>query len=165
VRYKDYTQVCRKIAWRYARSFNAVHLFDDLMGAAFCGVADARDRIAKGKVKHDNHTGYIFCYVHRYVREEIRRSSAIHVPQKSKASLTITPLKYDAPTDDPNFDLCDLNDELDAAINGDKMLRMIVDFRIEGRTDAEIGDLLGMSRLSVQRARKRLLKDWRKINV
>jgi DNA-directed RNA polymerase specialized sigma subunit len=154
--------IARKIAGWY--TLRARHLADDLNSAAMEGVVTAVDRINRGLVSHDNYYGYICYFIHCALGKEIRLNETITPPQRRPHKNCVS-LDNPIATLDPSIGVCDVMEELNVAIDGDKLTKQIVDLRIIGHTDEEIADMLDLGRLVIQRARKRLFKKWRIIHV
>jgi DNA-directed RNA polymerase specialized sigma subunit len=154
--------IARRIAGWYI--LKARHLADDLNSAAMEGVVTAVDRINRGLISHDNYYGYICCFIHCALGKEIRMNETITPPQRRDHKSCIS-LEYPVATTDPSIEISDVMESLHVAIGDDELLRKIVDLRIIGHTDEEIAEMLNLGRLVIQRARKRLFKKWRTLNV
>jgi DNA-directed RNA polymerase specialized sigma subunit len=161
----EHMDVARRIAGRYVAKYNAYHYKKDLEGAAMLGLVEAVSRINDGRIKHDNYIGYICLYIHHHVRNEIRKNQTLVPPERNPRPIPCSHLGIDVTCHDFSIDIHDLMEELEIAMAGDELMRRIVDLRIENRTDQEVADALGIGRLVVQRARQRLLSQWREINV
>jgi DNA-directed RNA polymerase specialized sigma subunit len=154
--------IARKIAGWYI--LKARHLSDDLNSAAMEGVVTAVDRINRGLVDHDNYYGYICYFIHQLLGKEIRINETITPPQRREHRSCIR-LTLPVATIDHSIAVYDVMEQLKVAIDGDELLKEIVDLRIIGHTDEEIAEMLNLSRLVIQRARKRLVKKMEKLNV
>jgi DNA-directed RNA polymerase specialized sigma subunit len=156
--------IAKKITGYYIVKYSAYHLRDDLNSAAVEGVVTAVDRIERGLVEHDNYNGYICYYIHQFLGKEIRKNQFMVPPQRSTQP-TCCSLELPIAIDDPAIEISDTMEALSVAINGDGLHRRIVDLRIKGFTDGEIGEILGVKRLVVQRAKTHLHNIWRELNV
>ena len=119
--------IARKIAGWYI--LKARHLADDLNSAAMEGVVTAVDRIQRGLIDHDNYYGYICYFIHSFLGKEIRLNETVTPPQRCVHKNCVS-LEYPIATIDPSIEICDVMEELNVAIDGDAIMKQIVDLRI-----------------------------------
>jgi len=123
-----------------------------MFSAAWFGVCVAIDKVTKELPKHDNLTGFVIPYIHKFCREEL-----------SKTKTKIMPL---IDTIDKNVDFTELYDLIDFLIE-DEIERKIIDLKIKGFTYLEISNILDLSVSYVFRTFKTIQKrfsTWRKNN-
>ncbi len=153
-----------QIVGRYLAVMGSDHLSDDLAGAAFAGIVDAIDRVAKGEAKmlHDNLRGFVVSNIHGFIADEINRQAVVRVPRSTQSAKRRAGEKIVKPTqvdfDDPAIEQrgstpscaseVEIKDLLEHVIESDQEQK-ILSLRQEGKTDEEIADDLGLSKTTV----------------
>ncbi len=131
---------------------------DEMVSAAMLGICDAVGRIPQ--LKHNNITGYIVSYIHRYCSDVWRNDTAVSVPNG------VVPLPTRGNTDKGVFDFntVEFHDSLDSIVNTQLEID-IVALRRLGCTDAEVAEQLDVCRTTVTRVRNQLKKRFEQQNV
>lgn len=150
-------RVAFSIAGKYAKHGASS---DDMTSAALEGVVSAVDKIAEGVLEHDNVTGYICSYVHRYCTNFIDHNSVVYVPRSQKNKPIVQSLP-DVP-DSECFDMV-VFDDLIEKITKSELDAKVIEFRRQGYTNQETADKIGVSCATVIRTRQSLLKRYRSL--
>jgi len=136
----------------YVRTYNCGHLGDEMDSAALEALTVAVNNVAQGKMEgHDNITGYIILFVRNALYNCLRGSNVVYFPRGQEMK-TILPLTEN---ESKRRDPTDLRDEL-AVICKNEVEELILESRIQGYNDSEIAEILGLSRLMVQRIRNKM---------
>ena len=148
------------IAKRYIKKHNLSRLYDELNSAAAEGVIIAVDRISKGYLKHNNATGYIVKFVHNSIIQTWAKQPIVPSPRNRNNTETHSFLDIHANFDDSK--VISIHETLDCIIRTQRE-RRIVDLRIKGYTDVQIGAIMGMPHQTIQRLRKILRKRFERL--
>jgi len=144
---------------RYLSVFN-INDSEDLDSAAIQGIVIAVNLIVKGRLKHNNPTGYIVTYIHQYITEYIYHSSVVYFPRRSRQ----IPIEiFHDSIGVENTCTLEIWDSV-LSITENDIEKQILKLRSQDYTDSEIGEKLGLSRLKVFRIRHNLLDRWRRKN-
>lgn len=146
---------------RYIVHFNCRYLDDELDDAAIEGIVVAVDRIRQGHLKHDNVTAYIVVVVHRFIADCLWKSSLVRVPRGHHYRWG-TPIREDSVNCNPSK-MIETRDLIDHVIRS-KQERRIVDLRIAGYTDREIGKIMDIPKVTVFRTRQILKTRFERSN-
>jgi len=151
------------IVGRFVSINNFNHYINDLDSAAMEAVTVAVNQVAAGKMtNHDNITGYIIIYVNQFITAAAARSLAVYTPRNRKIR-NFKSLYLEIP--DKDSQLCsqefELWDTIESLINND-IEKEILKLRRDGRTDLEIAELTGLSRLRVLRIRRSLSQRYQR---
>lgn len=142
------------IAVRY-RFFGAN--LEEMVSSAMLGIVEAVDRIKRGVLKHDNITGYIVHYIHRYCAEGVRKDRLILTP-RGVQGLKRHPLTDNIITVD--CELEELYDIIETIMHTDTE-RDLVFLRQQGYTDTEVATQLCCSRSFVSQTRRELYERFK----
>jgi len=164
----SHVRLALSIAGRYLSLIDNKSRSDDLVSAAVEGLCHGVNKIKNEGLPHDNLTGYLTECIHRYVSEFLESTPVVvmsgrtkrHYKQKGiKSKIPITQELTEAIIE-KQFDALPLSSiELDEIL--DKVVqspteRSVIELRMEGRKDEEIGLLLGLSKSSVLLIRREL---------
>lgn len=152
-------RLATSIVNRYLSYLNSNHsvMADDLDGAAIEGIVDAVDRIEKGKMQHDNVTGYIVYSIHNSINRCLKKSIPIHVPRNHKIPcfLSLDENHHVKEGWHEFHDLVEVKDELDNLIQNE-IERKLIDLKIMGHSDTEVAAILGLNRTKLIRMKQSL---------
>lgn len=135
---------------------------DELVSAAMEGLVDAVEKVVAGQMEHDNLTGYIVAYIHRYISQVLERRPIVRVPRQTnfdRKAAGLEPLRMqrvgltDVPTEDIGHLDIEIKELLEKAVQNDQD-RQVLELRQAGKTDTEIADELDLSRTTVFVIRK-----------
>lgn len=141
---------------------NRLHTSDnELKSAAVEGVVHAMSRVSKGHLSHDNVTGYIVHFIHQYIGEYIRKISSIPMP-RGHTRLQAYSIRRNEAHYDPRA-MTELKDLLAHSIET-KQERRIVDLKIAGYTDAQVGEIMDIPQTRVFRIRQTLKQRFERLN-
>lgn len=146
---------------RYILKFNCRHLDDELDDAAIEGVIVAIDRVQRGYLKHDNVTAYIVVVVHRYISDCLRKSSLIPTPRGHVYRKSVQ-IQEDNVCCDPKTSL-ETRDLINCTIKNEQE-RRVVDLKIKGFTDKEVGEIMDIPQITVFRIRQTLKTRYERLN-
>lgn len=146
---------------RYISNFNCRYLADELEDAAIEGLIVAISRVEQGCLKHDNVTGYIVIIVHRYVSDCLRKSSLIPAPRGHIFRQGI-PIHEGSVSCNPG-EMSEIRDLIDCSIRSKKE-RRVVDLKIKGFTDKEVGEIMDIPQTAVFRIRQTLKTRFERLN-
>lgn len=146
---------------RYTRSFDCNYLADELDNAAIVGLVTAVDNVARGRVKHDNVTGYIVTVVHRYISDCLRKSSLIPVP-RGHVYRKGTSIREDSANCNPGV-LLEIRDLINHTVTNEREQR-IVDLKIAGHTDKEVAEIMEIPPSTIFRIRQTLKHRFERLN-
>lgn len=155
----SHMRVAFTIAGRYTRHGADT---EDMTSAALEGVVTAVDKIARGALKHDNVTGYICSYVHRFCTDFIDHNSVVYIPRSQKNKPIIQSLP-EGVSDDIHFDMV-VFDDLIKKIVKSELDAKVIEFRRQGYTDLETAVKIGVNRAAVISARHSLLKRYKELS-
>ena len=175
--HKDYA---RRIAYNFGKKFP--NLIEDMASAATLGLVQAVRWLAEGRGYDENISGYIIKTVKRFIFEHLDESYTVIVPGTSVRKLgksRVMTISYSIPFDINNTRTIDRRTErhwIDSYLiqkkvqeNFDKEIqehleginltlreKMIIDFRLQGFTDKEIGAKLYISDVMIFKIRQQL---------
>jgi DNA-binding NarL/FixJ family response regulator len=145
-------------------------LGDILVSAALEGITDAVHHVSSGEgLTHDNLTGYVTDYIHRYVSRALEDQHTVRVPRttmqdaRAQGRTLICPSRvgFDDPAlarrlaqHDELYDF-EIKELVDKVVQSD-MERKILELRQSGHSDAEIATELSLSKTSVFLIRKQV---------
>ncbi len=148
---------------RYIGVGTLKYLANDLDSAAMIGIVFAVNRVAEGKMaNHDNITGYIVKNVHSSIIKAIQHSDTIYVPRRQQNKI-VECLYASIPRKDSQLSIQQLEiwDLIDS-LTDDDLEMGILKLKSEGRTDTEVGELVGLNRLQVLRIRSDLFRRYKR---
>ncbi len=164
-------------AWRFG--WKLLNLRSDIRSAALLGLTQAVHWIANGRCEHTDYTAYIIRTCIRFIRDEISNSYGVYVPDSSISAGIVdgyaTVLSYDNPIDiahhsnqifgaddrgrrdyfavrSPKDQSQEIKEELDSVKLTWKQ-RHIIEMRLDGFNDAEIGKTLYVSKMRISQIR------------
>lgn len=164
-----HVRLAMQIVGRYLHRLKSDRLSDLLVSAALEGIIDAVHRVSAGSMEHDNLSGYVTDYIHRYVSRALEDVPTVRVPRTTQQSARYRGETVRRPSrvgfDDPDLlrrtakhdDINDfeIKEIIDKIIQSD-LERRILELRQEGQTDAEIATALSLSKTSVFLIRKQV---------
>lgn len=115
---------------------------DELVSAALYGLVKAVHHISKGRLKHDNPTGYIVTFIHAEIKRVFKKKSLVPLDET-------VPLSYPDTT-------IDLEEKINALNETD---RKIVDLLLLGNSQSDIARELNLHRGNVSRRISRIRKE------
>lgn len=134
---------------------------DEMVSAAMLGIVTAVDRAKKGLLKHDNVTGYIIHYIHQNCAEALRLDCVIPIPQHNDSKIITCPIT-DNNIEATETRLGELYEILEH-ITYTEVEKDVIFLRQQGYTDTEVANNLNISRSTVTKTRKRLLKRYNNV--
>ena len=158
------------IVGRYITALGSSSQSDELVSSAVDGLCCAVQKIAKREMNHNNLTGYVTEYMHRYISESIEHSPMVRVPARTKRDRRQKGLESSQPATrqlteaviEKQFDKklkqttdLELKEIVDRLVQSD-LERSIIELRVEGRSDLEVANQLGMSNTTVYMIRREL---------
>ena len=129
--------------------------YDDIQAEAILGIVDAIDRVAKGKVEHNNIGGYVNKYIHQYCFKFLKKFS------RYRESVVIEQLITDSESNS-SFDFLAFNDCLDTIVKTSNE-RRVLELRKEGFNDTEIQGFTGLSRPTIGKIRSTLFNRFKQL--
>ena len=166
------------IAWRFG--WKLMNLRGDIRCAALLGLVQAVRWIQLGRCDHTDYSAYIIKTCVRFIRDAISESYGVYVPNSSVSAGIVegyaTVLSYDNPVElrrggfgsdyayevnlrDDHFGVKApedrsqvIKDELDS-VNLTWKQRRIIEMRLEGYTDEEIGKTFYVSKMRISQIR------------
>ncbi len=143
------------LANRYVSVYGLRFCADDLDSAAYIGVVEAVNRVAKGNMlNHDNITGYIVNYIHQNVSNAADNSVAIHTPQRKRNKIKENmPLQMEGHNAQQTTELMETWEAITSIARNSVELK-ILELKRGGNSDEMIGCLLGCSRGWVTKLRR-----------
>lgn len=158
---KHHARLAVKIATQYAAVIPSKS--DDLVSAALLGLTTAVNWIAAGRCPHDNIVGYIIVTIHRFCSEFIEYDSQVRIPRDAVKTYGIDIAEHLA-SFEHNNDILDI-DETDTHVRecialaiSNSFEDFVIRKREEGYTDAEIANMCGCSRQTIQLLRQDIYK-------
>jgi len=169
---KGHIGMAVSVARRYTSSGS--ERADDLIGAAMFGLVQAVEWGARGKLRDNNITPYIYCTVRRFVMEYLQDDHIVRIPvrqyRKMKEAKTVPivqtiDLRHDEDNQDYDsydqyVELLSTNDEYEIifmeiidSLKFDSREREIIDCLNEGYTHQEIAEKLGTTHQNISRLR------------
>jgi hypothetical protein len=147
---------------------NMSHYREDLISAALGGLCEAVTSMQDSKdAEKVNPTGYIYTVIDQAMTKDADEESTIKIPQRTQQKAREAKKPIDKPcfvgpkTQKTAFSRLkerdfhrpiEIREELFASCEGD-LDRSIIGMYLEGYTDTEIGNMLGMHRLNILKAR------------
>lgn len=152
---KSHMRLGCMIAGRYVRIGGNS---DEMVSAAMLGVCEAVNKIKKNGLEHENITGYIIHYIHRFCSEVLRKDTVVPMPRGKIARPVLSLLD----TGEKDFDIIEFEDTLEKIIETEQESKVITLRRL-GYTDKVIAEKLDISQTSVTKIRHKLLKRYQKL--
>lgn len=140
---------------------------DSLTSAAVHGLCYAVNKIKEGSMDHDNLTGYLVEYIHRFLSEHLDRVSVVRVPRTTKQDhggkirhpvieeLTEAVIEQHFDKKSKVISKIELDEILDKIVQS-PLERQIIEMRTENYKDDEIAIYVGLSKTSVFLIRREL---------
>ena len=148
--------VNRYIGWHQCR-----YMRGELDDAAIGGVVYALDRVSKGHLAHDNVTGYIVHFIHNFVSACFQKATLIPKPRGH-----FRPQAHSIKENSVHYDpraMSELKDLINCTIEtADE--RRIVDLKIAGYTDSQVGAIMAIPQTRVFRIRQTLKQRFERLN-
>ncbi len=138
-----HTRIAARIVNSLTHKWRVWHLRNDLDSVAYLAIVTAVSNIRERRVKRDNFTSYIACFIRGHVRHAIKKAKKWG------------PLEYEPSFCDRGIDTLDTLDEIYSVCENDTE-RRIVNLRIKGFTDEEISLALMCHRSRITQIRKKL---------
>lgn len=145
-----HTRLAARIVNSLAYQWRMLYYRDELDLVAYTAIVIAVNRVQEGRMRHDDFTSYIACYIHGYVKKAIKKARKLF------------PLEYDKSQCDAN-----LFDTLDTihSVCKNETERKIVDLRRKGYTDKEVSEVVGLTKGRITQIRHELRTRFnRKVN-
>jgi len=155
-----HVRLALSIANRHIKRHNLSNLYDELNSAAVEGVIIAVDRILKGHLTHNDATPYIIKFIHHLINLCVSKQPIVPSPRNRNNTKSHSFLDVHAHHD--NSGIAGIKETLDCIIRT-RRERRIVDLRIKGYTDVQIGAIMGMPHQTIQRLRKILRKRFERL--
>ncbi len=160
------------IAWRFG--WKLINLRNDLRSAALLGLIQAVKWIQQGRCHHTEYSAYIITTCTRFIRDEISKSYGVYVPSSSVNAGIVesyaTVLSYDNAIETRQISgkpkeqfvivarkdqTQELKEELDS-VNLTWRERRIIEMRLDGYTDEEIGKIFYVTKMRISQIRAQI---------
>lgn len=160
------------IVGRYMTLLDNKTRSDELVSAATEGLCHGVQKIKEGELKHENLTGFLTEYMHRFISECLEKTAMVCVPARTKRhkkqhgeellqpvtrELTnkVIEKKFDKKIKTTtDLELTEIIDKLVAS----ELERSIIQLRIEGNSDLDVANQLGLSNTVVFMIRRDMQK-------
>lgn len=138
------------------------YLKDDLLSEAFVGLTEAVDDISSQGVR-ENPTGWLSTCIDNQLRTAVESHDTIRVPRRTRDGNMARSRAIEDVAFTPDTEAVNEAREAAYACCENDTDRAIMQQREAGQTDAQIAESLGVTRISVTRARQRLYRTFKKI--
>ncbi len=138
-----HTRIAARIVNSLAHQWQVLYLRSDLDSVAYVAIVIAVNNIREKRLRHDNFTSYIACYVRGYVRDAIKKAKKY------------APLEYELSCVDCGPVVIDTVDEIYSVCHS-ATERKIFDLRRQGCTDMDISKKLKCHRSRITQIRLEL---------
>lgn len=159
---QGHLQYACAIVGRYLHSMNSTAMADDLCEAAFWGLVDGVNAIARNGITHDNVTGYLAKRIHGEIRNHLSGRSIVVGPRGERSPHCEDIAKHDFSI--PADTSLEVEEDIHQLVM-DETDEFIIRALQQGYCAADIARQLGLHRCNVTRRIGRMRKSYQELNA